>query len=147
MNNSASHESRPGGWLPRAPRWWPESRGRPRHCSRTVFLGSGILLTGVMLVGAAALGSTAITVDLADGRVPDASVLAAFNGLGTTLLLVVLLRVQADFVATTSTLCVANHRVQSVAFKESVVEMVFFDDHRALVAALCGGAFAVGDVS
>jgi multidrug transporter EmrE-like cation transporter len=70
----------------------------------TVFLGSGILLTGVMLVGAAALASAAITVDLADGRVPDASVLAAFNGFGTTLLLVVLLRVQAVFVATTSTL-------------------------------------------
>lgn len=70
----------------------------------TVFLGSGILLTGVMLVGAAALASAAITVDLADGRVPDASVLAALNGFGTTLLLVVLLRVQAVFVASTSTL-------------------------------------------
>ncbi len=70
----------------------------------TVFLGSGILLTGVMLVGAAALASAAITVDLADGRVPDASVLAAFNGFGTTLMLIVLLRVQAVFVASTSTL-------------------------------------------
>jgi hypothetical protein len=70
----------------------------------TVFLGSGILLTGVMLVGAAALASAAITVDLADGRVPDASVLAALNGFGTTLLLIVLPRVQAVFVASTSTL-------------------------------------------
>jgi len=70
----------------------------------TVFLGSGILLTGVMLVGAAALASPAITVDRADGRVPDPSVLAAFNGFGTTMLLIVLLRVQAVFVASTSTL-------------------------------------------
>ena len=70
----------------------------------TAFLGSGILVTGVMLVGAAALASPALTVDLADGRVPDAGVLAAMKGFGTTLLLVVLLRVQALFVASTSTL-------------------------------------------
>lgn len=70
----------------------------------TVFLGSGILITGVMLVGAAALASAAITVDLADGRVPEASVLAAFDGFGTALLLMVLPRMQAVFVASTSTL-------------------------------------------
>lgn len=64
-----------------------------------------------MLVGAAALASAAITVDLADGRVPDASVLTAFNGFGTTLLLVVLLRVQAVFVATTSTLALRTSAV------------------------------------
>ena len=63
-----------------------------------------LLVTGVMLVGAAALASPALTVDLADGRVPDAGVLAAMKGFGTTLLLVVLLRVQALFVASTSTL-------------------------------------------
>jgi cytochrome b561 len=75
----------------------------------TVFLGSGILLTGVMLVGAATLASGAVTVDLADGRVPDASVLAALTGLGTSLLLIVLLRVQAVFVVSTSTLALRSN--------------------------------------
>ena len=70
----------------------------------TVFFGSGILLTGVYLVGAAVLASPAITVDLADGRVPDASVLAALNGLGKGLLLIVLNKVQAVFVISTSAL-------------------------------------------
>jgi len=75
----------------------------------TVFLGSGILLTGVMLVGAATLASGAVTVDLTDGRVPDASVLAALTGLGTSLLLIVLLRVQAVFVVSTSTLALRSN--------------------------------------
>lgn len=75
----------------------------------TVFLGSGILLTGVMLVGTATLASGAVTVDLADGRVPDASVLAALTGLGTTMLLLVLLRVQAVFVVSTSTLALRSN--------------------------------------
>jgi hypothetical protein len=81
-------------------------RGRDREDKffATVFLGSGILLTGVMLVGAAALASPAVTVDLADGRVPDASVLAALVGLGTSLLLVVLPRLHAVFMISTSTL-------------------------------------------
>jgi hypothetical protein len=75
----------------------------------TVFLGSGILLTGVMLVGAATLASGAVTVDLADGRVPDAGILAALTGLGTSLLLIVLLRVQAVFVVSTSTLALRSN--------------------------------------
>jgi uncharacterized membrane protein len=70
----------------------------------TVFLGSGILLTGVMLVGAGALASPAVIVDLADGRVPDASVLTALAGLGTSLLLLVLPKVHAVFMISTSTL-------------------------------------------
>ena len=74
----------------------------------TVFLGSGILLTGVMLVGAAALASPAVTVDLADGHVPDAGVLNAMAGLGTALLLLVLLRIQAVFVVSTSTLALLS---------------------------------------
>jgi multidrug transporter EmrE-like cation transporter len=75
----------------------------------TVFLGSGILLTGVMLVGSATLASGAVTADLADGRVPDASVLTALNGLGTSLLLLVLLRIQAVFVVSTSTLALRSN--------------------------------------
>jgi hypothetical protein len=75
----------------------------------TVFLGSGILLTGVMLVGAAALASPAVTVDLADGPVPDAGVLSAMTGLGTALLLLVLLRIQAVFVVSTSTLALRSN--------------------------------------
>jgi hypothetical protein len=75
----------------------------------TVFLGSGVLLTGVMLVGSATLASGAVTADLADGRVPDASVLNALNGMGTTLLLLVLLRIQAVFVVSTSTLALRSN--------------------------------------
>jgi hypothetical protein len=75
----------------------------------TVFLGSGILLTGVMLVGSATLASGAVTADLADGRVPDASVLTALTGLGTSLLLLVLLRIQAVFVVSTSTLALRSN--------------------------------------
>jgi hypothetical protein len=74
----------------------------------TVFLGSGILLTGIMLVGSASLASGAVTADVADGRVPDASVLNALNGLGTSLLLIVLLRIQAVFVVSTSTLALRS---------------------------------------
>ena len=74
----------------------------------TVFLGSGVLLTGVMLTGAAALASPAVTIDLADGRVPDASTLAVISGFGTTLMLVVLLRIQAVFVVSTSTLALRS---------------------------------------
>ena len=70
----------------------------------TVFLGSGILLTAVMLAGVAVLASPALTIDLGDGRILDAAVLSGLNGLATTLLLVVLLRVQAVFVASSSTL-------------------------------------------
>lgn len=75
----------------------------------TVFFGSGILLTGVMLVGAAAVASPAVTVDLAGGRVADAGVLTAMTGYGTTLLLVVLLRIQAVFVISTSTLALRSN--------------------------------------
>ncbi len=74
----------------------------------TVFLGSGVLLTGVMLTGTAALASLAVTIDLADGRVPDAGTLAVMSGFGNTLLLVVLLRIQAVFVVSTSTLALRS---------------------------------------
>jgi hypothetical protein len=75
----------------------------------TVFLGSGILLTAVMLVGSATLASGAVTADLADGRVPDVSVLTALSGLGTSLLLLVLVRIQAVFVVSTSTLALRSN--------------------------------------
>jgi multidrug transporter EmrE-like cation transporter len=75
----------------------------------TVFLGSGILLTGVTLVGSATLASGAVTADLANGRVPDANVLTALNGLGTSLLLLVLPRIQAVFVVSTSTLTLRSN--------------------------------------
>jgi hypothetical protein len=70
----------------------------------TVFLGSGILFTAVMLVGAAAIASAAVTVDLADGRVPDVDVLRALTGLGKTLLILEMVRVQAVFIVSASTL-------------------------------------------
>jgi hypothetical protein len=70
----------------------------------TVFLGSGILLSGVALIGASVLASPSLTIDLADGRVPDWSTLSSLTGLGNTLFFFVLLRVQAVFVVSTSTL-------------------------------------------
>lgn len=70
----------------------------------TVFLGSGILLTGVMLIGAAALASPAVAVDLADGRVTDVRTLTALTGFGTGLTLLVLPRLHAVFMISTSTL-------------------------------------------
>jgi hypothetical protein len=75
----------------------------------TVFLGSGILLTGVMLVGSAALASPAVTVDLADGRVPDAGVLSGLVGLGSSLTLLVLPKVHAVFMISTSTLALRTN--------------------------------------
>ena len=70
----------------------------------TVFLGSGILLTGVMLIGSAVIASAAITADIGQGQILDPMILMALNGIGTTLLLVVLLRLQAVFIMATSTL-------------------------------------------
>jgi len=70
----------------------------------TVFLGSGILIAGLMLVGSGSLASIAVTVDLLDGRVPDVDVLSAVTGLGRTLLVLVLVRVQAVFIVSASTL-------------------------------------------
>ena len=75
----------------------------------TVFLGSGILLAGVFLVGASAMASPAVLVDLADGRPLDADVLTALSGLGSTLLLSVVLRVQAVFVISTSTITLRSN--------------------------------------
>lgn len=70
----------------------------------SVFTGSGILLTGVMLAAAAAIASPAVTVHLSDGIVPDPGALHAVTGLGSTLALLVLLRIQAVFIVTVSTL-------------------------------------------
>jgi hypothetical protein len=74
----------------------------------TVFLGSGVLLTAIMLTGTAALATPAITADLANARIPDASTLNVMSGFGTTLILVVLLRIQAVFVVSTSTLALRS---------------------------------------
>jgi hypothetical protein len=75
----------------------------------TVFLGSGILLTGVTLVGAAVLASPSMTIDLTDGDVPDTAVLASLTGLGDSLLYFALLRVQAVFVMSTSALAMRTN--------------------------------------
>ena len=69
-----------------------------------VFFGSGILLTGVMLAAAAAVASPAVTVHLSGGIVRDPGALNAVSGLGSTLALLVLLRIQGVFVVTVSTL-------------------------------------------
>jgi hypothetical protein len=70
----------------------------------TVFFGSGILLTGVMLAAAAAVASPAVTVHLSGGIVRDPGALNAVSGLGSTLALLVLLRIQGVFIVTVSTL-------------------------------------------
>lgn len=70
----------------------------------TVFFGSGIVLVGLTLVGSAALASPALGIDFAGGVAPSQDVYTAVIGLGNGLLLSVVLRVQAIFVITTSTL-------------------------------------------
>jgi hypothetical protein len=75
----------------------------------TVFLGSGILIAALALVGNGVLASTAVTVDLLDGRVPDVDVLSAVTGLGRTLLVLVLVRVQAVFIMSASTLALRTN--------------------------------------
>lgn len=69
----------------------------------TVFLGSGILVTAILLVGTTTLASVAIGVELLDGSVPDAGSFTVISGLGNGLLLLVLPRVEAVFIITTST--------------------------------------------
>jgi hypothetical protein len=93
----------------------------------TVFLGSGILLIGVMLLGAAALAGPAVTVDLADGRVPDVSVMSAMAGLGTSFVLIVLPRLQAVFMISTSTLTLRTGAFsRSLAFLGYGLALVMF---------------------
>jgi hypothetical protein len=70
----------------------------------TVFFGSGILITGVMLVAASAVASPAVIVHLSDGVVSDPGSLSVLTGFGSTLALFVLVRLQAVFVVTVSTL-------------------------------------------
>jgi hypothetical protein len=69
----------------------------------TVFLGSGILITAILLVGATAMASIAIGVELLDGPMPEPGTITIISGLANGLLLFVLPRVQAIFIITTST--------------------------------------------
>lgn len=69
----------------------------------TVFLGSGFLVTAILLAGAAALAAVAVGVDLLEGPMPDPGVYTVINGLAYGLLLVILPRAQAVFIITTST--------------------------------------------
>jgi hypothetical protein len=69
----------------------------------TVFLGSGILVTALLLMGATAIASVAIGVELLGGQAPDAGAFTAISGLAHGLLLIVLPRVEAVFIITTST--------------------------------------------
>jgi multidrug transporter EmrE-like cation transporter len=69
----------------------------------TVFLGSGILLTGIALIGAAVLASPTL-IDHSDANPPDPDIISAITSVGHTLLYIVLVRIQAVFVISTSTL-------------------------------------------
>lgn len=69
----------------------------------TVFLGSGILVTAILLVGATAMASVAIGVELLGGPMPEPGTITVLSGLAYGLLLIALPRVQAVFVITTST--------------------------------------------
>lgn len=70
----------------------------------TVFLGNGILVAGVMVVAAAAVATPAVIVHGSDGVVPDPGSLNVVTRFGSTLALFVLVRFQAVFVVTVSTL-------------------------------------------
>ena len=77
----------------------------------TVFLGSGILLTAIMLVGATALASVAVGVEFLGGLPPDGSDLTLIGGLAYGLLLLVLPRAQAVFILSTATLSLRTDAV------------------------------------
>ena len=92
----------------------------------TVFLGSGLLLTGVMLVGAAALASGAVAATLAD-RVPDPAAMAVVTAFGTALIALVLPRIQAVFVFSTSSLALRTDRISRwVSYFGYAIGLVMF---------------------
>jgi hypothetical protein len=70
----------------------------------TVFLGSGTLHTAIALVGAAVLASPAMMTNLSEPNPSDHDIISAITSVGHTLLYIVLVRVQAVFVISTSTL-------------------------------------------
>jgi len=72
----------------------------------TVFFGGGILYVAIMLVGSATLASEAVAMQLVEGYPPNPDALNLTRGIGAALLLVVVPRVQAVFIVTTSTLIV-----------------------------------------
>jgi len=69
----------------------------------TVFLGSGILVTAILLMGATTMASVAIGVELLEGSSPSEGAFTAISGLAHGLLLIVLPRIEAVFIITTST--------------------------------------------
>ena len=92
----------------------------------TVFFGSGMLLTGVMLVGSAALASPAVTATLAD-RFPDPGATALVVAFGTALMALVLPRMQAVFVLSTSSLALRTERISRwVSYFGYAIGLVMF---------------------
>ena len=92
----------------------------------TVFFGSGMLLTGVMLVGSAALASPAVMATLAD-RVPDPGATALVVAFGTALMALVLPRMQAVFVLSTSSLALRTERISRwVSYFGYAIGLVMF---------------------
>ena len=92
----------------------------------TVFLGSGLLLTGVMLVGAAALASGAVATTLTD-RVLDPDAMALVAAFGTALVALVLPRIQAVFVFSTSSLALRTDRISRwVSYFGYAIGLVMF---------------------
>jgi len=92
----------------------------------TVFFGSGMLLTGVMLVGSAALASPAVMATLAD-RVPDSGATALVVAFGTALMALVLPRMQAVFVFSTSSLALRTERISRwVSYFGYAIGLVMF---------------------
>lgn len=93
----------------------------------TVFLGSGLLFLGSMLVGAASASSGVVTAELLGGASPGAAALDFGTGLASGLTLVVIPRLTAVFVLTTSTLILRSGRVQRwVAIFGYVVAALLF---------------------
>ena len=70
----------------------------------TVFLGSSIVYVAIWLVGGAALAAPAVAANVLEGSSVSGASASLAGGIGAGLLLVVLPRVQAVFIFTTSTL-------------------------------------------
>lgn len=93
----------------------------------TVFLGSGLLFLGSMLVGAASYSSGVVTMELLGGTTPGAAAVGFGTGLASGLTLVVVPRLTAVFVLTTSTLVLRSGRIQRwVAILGYIVAVLLF---------------------
>ena len=75
----------------------------------TVFFGTGLIYAGLMLTGSLILVGPSIGIIYGEGVAPGQDVYTSVYGMGFGLLLIVVVRMQAVFVLTTSVLALRTH--------------------------------------